>query len=86
VLTPKNVSTHYVLPQGWQALQVSTGVTNLGPIREWLTASLGTPISLGNPAKGIVWQPVPRVFSVWLSKSNDVCMLQISAPAPKKPL
>jgi len=86
VLTPKNVSTHYVLPKGWQALQVTTGVTNLDPIREWLTASLGTPISLGDPANGIAWQPVPRAFSVWLSKSNDVCMLQISAPAPKEPL
>jgi hypothetical protein len=73
-----------VLPQGWQALQVSTGATNLGPIREWLTASLGTPINLGD--QGIAWQPVPRAFSVWLSKSNDVCMHQISAPAPKKPL
>src|SRR5262249_34476683 len=47
VLTPRHVSTHYTLPRGWQAVQVSTDLTNMAPIREWLTASLGAPVNVG---------------------------------------
>jgi hypothetical protein len=83
VLTPRNISMRYVLPKGWQALQVSTGITNLATIRDWLTASLGTAISLGaNGERGIAWQSVPPNFSIWLSQSNDTCLLQISGVQP----
>ena len=86
VLTPANVSAHYLLPQGWHALQVLSDASNFGPLNDWLTASLGKPVSLGDSARGIAWQPAPITFSIWLSKSNDVCMLQVSAPARRRPL
>jgi len=85
VLTPRNVSTRYSLPRGWQAVQVSTSLTNLAAITEWLTASLGTPISLGGTREqGIAWQPVPHRFSIWLSQSNDSCLFQISGVQPRQ--
>jgi hypothetical protein len=86
VLQANHKSMYLLIPQGYQALQVSTGSTNFGALKQWLTDSLGPPdIDRHAPEEVFVaWGGGRPRFSVAVQQSNTNRMVQVCSLLPKR--